>query len=136
MRRALDEARRCQPVPTAYCVGCVVVAEDGRTATGHSRETSPIDHAEETAIRRSLESGLDLTTATLYVTMEPCGHRASKPLCCADLIAEVQIPRIAFAAREPDTFSIVSGADKLTKSGRDVLQLTEFADEALEIARG
>jgi pyrimidine deaminase RibD-like protein len=82
MREALDEARKCTPVPTAFCVGCIIVIpadetnvlkaenEDNRSAptfspaisirskglvfaTGYSRELPGNTHAEANALSKA-----------------------------------------------------------------------------------
>ncbi|KIM31920.1 hypothetical protein M408DRAFT_14953 [Serendipita vermifera MAFF 305830] len=72
MHQALSEARKCTHVPTAFCVGCIIVvpvasdAVNGPTsvdnaivlATGYSRELPGNTHAEANALHkaRQLES--------------------------------------------------------------------------------
>ena len=55
LRAATDEAFRCQPSPTCYCVGAVIRLPDGRTFTGYTHESSPTHHAEQEAIRKALD---------------------------------------------------------------------------------
>lgn len=54
---ALDEARKCVPTLTAFCVGCVITASHGSSepailATGYSRELPGNTHAEANALAK------------------------------------------------------------------------------------
>jgi pyrimidine deaminase RibD-like protein len=58
---ALDEAHKCVPLPTAFCVGCVIVAlvnvatndQPIILATGFSRELEGNTHAEANALAKA-----------------------------------------------------------------------------------
>ena len=53
LREAIRLSRYCPPSTTAFSVGAVLVAADGRVlSTGFSRERDPRDHAEEVALAR------------------------------------------------------------------------------------
>ena len=47
LRQAIAEASKCPKSDTAYSVGAVIVAANGKVFTGFSRETAPNNHAEE-----------------------------------------------------------------------------------------
>lgn len=75
-------------------VGAVVIREGEIIAEAHNetiQRRDPTAHAEVLAIRRALEAvGEDrLTTATLYVTLEPCAQ-------CAGAIILAKIERVVF----------------------------------------
>ncbi|MGK3936826.1 dihydrofolate reductase family protein [Streptomyces caeruleatus] len=130
---ACELAAQCPPSRTAFSVGAVVVAADGtELARGHSREGGdPVVHAEEAALAKLDPADPRLATATVYTSLEPCTHRASRPAPCARLILDAGARRVVTAWREPDTF--VEGADGtglLTAKGVDVLVLDEHADRA------
>jgi tRNA(adenine34) deaminase len=77
-------------------VGAVVVREGQIIAEAHNEtihRRDPTAHAELIAIRRALEAvGEDrLTTATLYVTLEPCAQ-------CAGAIILAKVERVVFGA--------------------------------------
>jgi tRNA(adenine34) deaminase len=77
-------------------VGAVVVREGAVVAEAHNEtihRRDPTAHAELLAIQRALEVvGEDrLTTATLYVTLEPCAQ-------CAGAIILARIERVVFGA--------------------------------------
>lgn len=130
---ACELAADCSPSRTAFSVGAVVVAADGtELARGHSREDGdPVVHAEEAALAKIDPADPRLATATVYTSLEPCTHRASRPAPCARLILDAGVRRVVTAWREPDTF--VEGADGtglLTAKGVDVVVLDEYARRA------
>lgn len=133
LRRAIELSHRCPPSATAFSVGCVIADRDGTViAEGHSRRDDPHDHAEETALKALTPDDPRLAGATLYSSLEPCGHRASRPRPCAALILGTPIPRIVYAWGEPPVFVPASGAKHLTDSGRTVIRIPELAEEAKE----
>lgn len=129
---ACELATLCPPSTTAFSVGAVIVAFDGtELARGHSRESDPLDHAEEAALAKLSARDPRLTTATIYSSLEPCSKRASRDRPCAQLIREVRIPRVVTAWREPDTFVFdADGTELLEHAGITVVELSEYADAA------
>jgi len=96
MRRAIDLARRglfsVSPNPM---VGCVIVRDGQVIAEGwHERAGHP--HAEIEALRNCH----DPRGATMYVTLEPCGHHGRTPPC-AEAIAAAGSGRVVYAAADP-----------------------------------
>jgi pyrimidine deaminase RibD-like protein len=130
---AIELSRYCPPSASAFSVGAVVVAASGALlGAGYSRERDPADHAEEVALARVAESGLDtfLVGATLYSSLEPCAARASRPVPCADLIIASGIRRVVIAWREPPVFVPGGGAVRLRKAGVQVEVIPELAAAA------
>jgi 5-amino-6-(5-phosphoribosylamino)uracil reductase len=130
---ACDLAADCPPSETAFSVGAVVVAEDGtELSRGHSREAGdPVVHAEEAALAKLDPADPRLSAATVYTSLEPCTHRASRPKPCARLILDAGVRRVVTAWREPDTF--VAGADgsgMLAARGVSVVVLPEYEERA------
>lgn len=130
---ACDLAAQCPPSETAFSVGAVVVAADGtELARGYSREGGdPVVHAEEAALAKIATGDPRVTSATVYTSLEPCTHRASRPVPCARLILDAGVRRVVTAWREPDTF--VAGADGsglLAGEGVDVVVLPEYEGRA------
>ncbi|MBV7699580.1 dihydrofolate reductase family protein [Streptomyces sp. TRM70350] len=130
---ACELAALCPPSETAFSVGAVVVAEDGtELARGHSREGGdPVVHAEEAALAKIDARDPRLPRATVYTSLEPCTHRASRPRPCAQLILDAGVGRVVTAWREPDTF--VAGADGsgvLAGAGVGVVVLAEYEGAA------
>ena len=110
MARALELARRgagfVEPNPL---VGCVIVADpDPVTWEGaviaegwHERFGGP--HAEIQALRGAVAG---VPGATMYVTLEPCGHHGKTPPCTEAILA-AGIRRVVVAHQDP--FPAVSG---------------------------
>src|SRR5271170_4714857 len=119
LRLALNEAKKCVPTPTAYCVGCVIVNPNTKTviASGYSRELPGNTHAEENALTKlSKEANFkELRGLDMYATMEPCSERLSGNKPCTDRILESGglIGRVILGVREPDTFVRCVGVEKL-----------------------
>lgn len=134
LRIACELAADCPPSRTAFSVGAVIVAADGtELARGYSREgDDPVVHAEESALAKLPADEPRLATATVYSSLEPCAHRASRPKPCARLIVDAGVRRVVTAWREPDTF--VPGADGigvLARAGVVVAEVPEFAEAAI-----
>ena len=129
---AIELAKQCPPVDRAFAVGAVIVGADGaQLAFGYSRETDPVVHAEESALAKLAGSGIDLTGATIYSTLEPCSERASRPHSCTQLILDAGIGRVVLAWREPALFvADAKGAELLADAGVTVVELPEFAEAA------
>jgi len=133
LRLACELATHCPPSRTAFSVGAVVVAADGtELARGHSREAGdPVVHAEEAALAKLAPTDPRLASATIYSSLEPCAHRASRPKPCARLILDAGVRRVVTAWREPDTF--VEGADGsglLAAEGVEVVVIPEYEERA------
>jgi len=100
-------------------------------AFGYSRETDPVVHAEESALAKLAGSGIDLSGATIYSTLEPCSERASRPRTCTQLILDAGIGRVVLAWREPSLFvADAQGSELLAAAGVTVVELPEFAEAA------
>jgi 5-amino-6-(5-phosphoribosylamino)uracil reductase len=130
---ACELAARCPPSRTAFSVGAVVVAADGtELARGHSREgDDPVVHAEEAALAKLDPADPRLASATVYSSLEPCTHRASRPKPCARLILDAGVRRVVTAWREPDTFvTDADGSGLLAARGVEVIILPEHEEQA------
>lgn len=160
LRLALDEARKCTPSPTAFCVGCVLTATyppSSHTpivlARGYSRELPGNTHAEANALTKarqlteeqllelfpsiSVPVAVDiiLRYADVYTTMEPCSVRTSGLAPCADAIIAAGFKRCFIGVGEPDDFVNCEGAQKLKDAGIEVIWLEGLERECLEVAR-
>lgn len=129
---ACELATLCPPSLTAFSVGAIIVAADGtELARGYSRESDPLDHAEEAALAKLQADDSRLGSATIYSSLEPCAKRASRPQPCASLIREAGIRRVVTAWREPDTFVLgADGTELLEDAGVTVVELQALAEEA------
>ena len=126
---AIDLSRKCPVSDSAFSVGAVLVSASGEAlAAGYSREEGPMDHAEEVALRRA--SGAGLAAATIYSSLEPCLHRASRPVSCSELIAAAGLRRVVIAWLEPPVFVPQGGAAWLAARDITVIQLAELTEAA------
>ena len=132
LAQAVAAGRLCTPSETSYCVGAVVVAADGRTFTGYTHETSSTHHAEQEAIRKAIEAGVELRGAAIYSSMEPCSQRKSEPESCTQLILRHGFARVIFALYEPDRFVNCRGAQTLREAGVDVRFYPSLAEGVRE----
>ncbi|MFJ2906171.1 dihydrofolate reductase family protein [Streptomyces sp. NPDC087212] len=133
LRLACELAALCPPSTTAFSVGAVIVAADGtELARGHSREgDDTVVHAEEAALAKLDPADPRLPGSTVYSSLEPCAHRASRPRPCARLILDAGVRRVVTAWREPNTFvTEADGNGLLAAAGVDVVVLPEYADAA------
>jgi diaminohydroxyphosphoribosylaminopyrimidine deaminase/5-amino-6-(5-phosphoribosylamino)uracil reductase len=132
MSRAIELSRLCPPKLTAFCVGAVIVDNEGNEIScGYSRETDEHVHAEESALQKLDTDDPRLLSATIYSTLEPCSERKSRPRTCTELIIAARIPRVVIAWREPALFvADCQGCELLARAGLQVVELTELAQAA------
>lgn len=159
IRLAISEAEKCEPTPTAFCVGCVLAVRwpldaEKRVvlATGFSRELPGNTHAEANALLKArvlsvaelsailptaTPSDLDeiLTYSDVFTTMEPCSVRTSGLSPCADALIAAKIKRCFIGVGEPDDFVACEGARKLDDAGIEVIWMKGLEDECLQVAR-
>ena len=98
-------------------VGAVIVHKGKIIAEG---ATSPYGgkHAEVNAIDRVKDKEV-LKQCTLYVTLEPCSHHGKTPPC-ADLIIQMQIPKVVIGTIDPFASVHGKGIQKLKQAGIEV----------------
>lgn len=136
LRQAAELARQ-SPAGHTYAVGAVIADTDGVVlATGYSRETGPLEHAEEVALAKLEPADPRLITATMYSSLEPCSVRLSRPRTCTDLIIAAGIPRVVFAWREPELTVNCEGAELLAAAGRTVIEVPELAPLVRQVNAG
>ena len=115
MREALRTAResvRTHPNPR---VGCVLLADDGRTIAVGVHNGSGTPHAEVDALTRAGERAAG---ATAVVTLEPCNH-TGRTGPCSEALIEAGVRRVVYAQAEP-TDQATGGAARLAAAGIDV----------------
>ncbi len=133
LREAIELSRNAPPSQTAFSVGSIIARDGAVLATGYSRERGPQSHAEQVALEKAAELGLDLRGATLYASLEPCGVRKSDPRACTTRILDAGITRVVFAMREPPVFVDGEGAEKLAAAGVELVELDAYASEVAQI---
>lgn len=95
---------RCAPNPA---VGAVLVLKNRVIGEGYHRGAGK-PHAEVEALT-GIDPKLDLSQATLYVTLEPCCHYGRTPPCTEKILSH-KIGRVVFAYADPNP--VVSGKGK------------------------
>ena len=122
----LAERGRLTTEPNPW-VGCVIVAEDGMTVLAegwHERKGGP--HAEAAALAAAAASGVSreaMSTATAYVTLEPChrGPGKTTPPCDEAMVAS-GLRRVHIAVTDPDpAFGGGAGIAYLRENGVEVV---------------
>lgn len=111
----------------------IVDAAGEPMASGYSRESDPLDHAEEAALAKIAPGDPRLAGATVYSSLEPCSDRASRPRSCTELILAAGIRRVVFAWREPSIFVHGFGAETLRDAGVAVIEIPELASTVRHI---
>src|SRR5205085_5477820 len=110
MRRALELAAKGMYTTTPNPrVGCVI-ARDGRIIGEGWHEKAGGAHAEIRALQ-----GIDAAGATVYVTLEPCGHHGRTPPC-VDALLRAKVARVVAAMRDPSP-DASGGGERLNAAG-------------------
>jgi diaminohydroxyphosphoribosylaminopyrimidine deaminase / 5-amino-6-(5-phosphoribosylamino)uracil reductase len=130
MELAFATAARCTSTTSAFNVGAVLTdSQRSVLSTGYSRETGVHEHAEEVAFAKAEGQGVATLGAYLYVSLEPCGIRKSKPRSCSALAAERGVARVIYASHEPPLFvSEQSGLARLRDAGVEVIYMPGFEE--------
>ena len=95
---------QCIADGSAFEVGAILKLAHGKIYSWFSRQTWPKEHAEEEVFHQAIDEGEDVTGAILYSSLEPCFPRASKKLCCAQLVTQYKLSKVFIADREDTTF--------------------------------
>lgn len=133
LKKAIDISRQSQ-AKQRFCVGAVITDHNGSVIdTGYTGEIQETFHAEQAAIFKALQSGVNLTGSVIYTSMEPCSKRASSPLSCCDLIIEHKFSKVVYAYREPPVFVNCVGHDFLEQAGINVVEIKSLADQVKAI---
>jgi diaminohydroxyphosphoribosylaminopyrimidine deaminase/5-amino-6-(5-phosphoribosylamino)uracil reductase len=95
-------------------VGAIVVDDKGQIIGEGYHQKAGEAHAEVIAINNALLLNKDLSSCTLYVTLEPCSHTGKTPPC-TNLIIEHKIQKVVIGSMDPNP--LVSGAKILIEAG-------------------
>jgi diaminohydroxyphosphoribosylaminopyrimidine deaminase / 5-amino-6-(5-phosphoribosylamino)uracil reductase len=119
MQRALQlataTASLASPNPQ---VGCILVRDDEILAEG-AHLYANYDHAEIVALKQAAESGVSVTGATAYVTLEPCSHHG-RTGPCADALIAADIARCVIATQDHNPLVSGQGVAKLRAANIEV----------------
>jgi diaminohydroxyphosphoribosylaminopyrimidine deaminase/5-amino-6-(5-phosphoribosylamino)uracil reductase len=116
MTRAIAAASsvRCITTPNPW-VGAVLRTPDGEMSTGATQEPGQA-HAEVVALAAA---GPAARGATLYVTLEPCGH-TGRTGPCTEAIIDAGVARVVVGIEDPDPQVAGSGLAALRDAGIEV----------------
>ena len=101
-------------------VGCVIVKNGILLSTGRT-SNSGRPHAEENAIN-NVEKKQCLSGSTMYVTLEPCAHKNSTGMSCAELISKSGISEVFVSCIDPDPRTLHKGIEILKKNNIKVYE--------------
>lgn len=103
-------------------VGAVLVDREHRFLAAAAHERVGGRHAEANILETLQKSmpEIDLSGATLYVTLEPCAHEGRTP-SCAKAVAASGISRVVFGVIDPNPLVSGRGAAILRSSGVEVI---------------
>lgn len=119
MRRCLQLSRNGQYTASPNPMVGSVIVKDGRIIGEGWHHKAGEAHAEVRAIA-SVKDKDQLRNSTLYVNLEPCAHYGRTPPC-AELIVEMQIPRVVIGCRDPFAEVSGKGIEKLQAAGVEVI---------------
>jgi diaminohydroxyphosphoribosylaminopyrimidine deaminase/5-amino-6-(5-phosphoribosylamino)uracil reductase len=127
--RAIELAGRArgQTSPNPI-VGAVLVKDDRVIGEGITQPPGEA-HAERMALADSRE---DPAGATLYVSLEPCGHHGRTPPC-TDAILEAGIARVVIASDDPSSKASGRGPGILRDEGVEVVWVDGDVSEAARL---
>ena len=130
LREALRLSRLAPPSRTAFSVGCAIVSAEGAfVATGFSREWGAHWHAEAVAIEKAQRARVDLSSCSLYSSLEPCSIRRSGRESCCEVIGRSGLRRVVFGMREPPIFVRGRRAEVLGQLGIEVVEVAGLEAE-------
>jgi diaminohydroxyphosphoribosylaminopyrimidine deaminase/5-amino-6-(5-phosphoribosylamino)uracil reductase len=112
---ALGERSRGSTAPNPS-VGCTIV-RDGRAVGRGWTQPGGRPHAEAAALA---EAGEEARGATVYVSLEPCGHDSKRGPACAELLIEAGVARVVAAIADPDPRTNGSSLERLRAAGIEV----------------
>jgi diaminohydroxyphosphoribosylaminopyrimidine deaminase/5-amino-6-(5-phosphoribosylamino)uracil reductase len=112
MQRALElAASPGVPLGPNPRVGCVLLADDGRSVAEGVHRGAGTPHAEADALARA---GTAAAGATAVVTLEPCNH-TGRTGPCAEALVSAGVRRVVFA--QSDTNPVASGGTATLRAG-------------------
>ena len=130
--RAAELSLRARGLVSPNPIVGAVLVRDGRViGEGWHRKYGGL-HAEREAIADARQRGNPVEGATIFVTLEPCGHHGRQPPC-ADALIEAGVAEVVYACPDPTLKTAGVGPGRLREAGVTVRQAG--SDEATD-ARG
>lgn len=96
--RAVEESLRASGNAR---VGAVIARGENIFATGFKGER-PRLHAEQVALEKAREDGVDVAGAELYTTLEPCANSRTSRVSCSQLISDAGIAVVHIGEYDPN----------------------------------
>jgi diaminohydroxyphosphoribosylaminopyrimidine deaminase/5-amino-6-(5-phosphoribosylamino)uracil reductase len=96
--RAIEEALKS---PTNARVGAILARGESVLATGFKGERHGL-HAEQVALLKAEERGIDIKGAALFTTLEPCANSRTGRVPCAELIASAGVVEVHIGTYDPN----------------------------------
>ncbi len=128
MKLAIKTAKRglgfVSPNPP---VGCVIVDKDHCFVSRGVHLKWGGNHAEINAVNQ-VQDPFQLEEASVYVTLEPCAHRA-KTGSCARSLAELPIKRVYYGLMDPNPKVSGKGLEILKAHNKEVIQFEKYQSQ-------
>lgn len=102
-------------------VGAVLVRDGEPIGEGFHARLGDL-HAERAALEQCRGRGNDPAGATMYVTLEPCGHSGRQPPC-AEALLDARLARVVYASDDPSEKASGRGPGMLRDGGIEVDQV-------------
>ncbi|MCB0391933.1 MAG: bifunctional diaminohydroxyphosphoribosylaminopyrimidine deaminase/5-amino-6-(5-phosphoribosylamino)uracil reductase RibD [Bdellovibrionales bacterium] len=132
MQLALAEAKKgagfTSPNPL---VGAVVLDKNNKLLSVDYHKNYGGPHAEVNALNKLNDRQLE--GAKIIVTLEPCAHEGKTP-SCAKKLATLPISTVIYAVEDPNPLVAGKGLEILKESGKEVIHLSHYENEAIELA--
>jgi pyrimidine deaminase RibD-like protein len=102
------------------CVGAVVVRDGKVIATAYRGETGEGRHAEFCALKKVNDDvdNLDLSSCTVYTTLEPCSERKPPKKPCTERLIASKVARVVYGMA--DKHESVYGHSSLVEAGIEI----------------
>lgn len=95
-------------------VGCVIVLDNQIVGRGWHERYGEL-HAERNAVK-NIDSKVDISDTTFYVTLEPCNHTGKTPPC-TELLLEAKPKRVVVCNQDPNPLVAGKGIQRLRDAG-------------------
>ena len=120
MTRALKLAVRGRGcVSPNPLVGCVIVKDNKIIAEGWHKKFGEA-HAEINALNYAHDNNIDVTGATMYVSLEPCSHQGKTPPCAFKIVQE-GIKKVVIAMQDINPLVNGNGIKILRDAGIEIV---------------
>lgn len=134
MARAISVAQNVMTASPNPRVGCVIQCRSGDCIEGW-HEAPGQAHAEVMALAKGDQAGLDVTGATVFVSLEPCAHQG-RTGPCAQALVKAKVSKVVIASLDPNPKVAGKGVEILEAAGVEVVHMIDFDAPARAINLG